>query len=150
MWCVHMNFRPKIAVLLSSHVLRNHAHGCSQSWSLTCVIPEGLCVLSLFLCLKIYSSGIKKSSPCKKKRLLHVSQLWFSPNQDVSYSHNSTQLSFDVFNRDGGVSHRNNILCCKKTQPKKQSVTKQVTNAWTYLFWVIYTGLIRTQRTQFN
>lgn len=149
MWCVHMNFRPKIAVLLSSHILRNHAHGCSQCWSLTCLIPEGLCVLSLCLCLKIYFSGIKMSSPLKKK-ILHVSQLRFSPNQDVSYSDNSTQLSFDVFNCDGGVSHRNNILCCKKTQPKKLCVTKQVTKVWTYLFWVIYTGLIRTQRTQFN
>lgn len=147
MWYVHMNFRPKIAVLLSSHILRNHAHGCSQCWSLTCLIPEGLCVLSLCLCLKIYFSGIKMSSPLNKRSYMYLSSDSLRTRMSLirTILHNSPSMSSTVM-----VESAIETTSTVAKRHNQKSVTKQVTKAWTYLFWVIYTGLIRTQRTQFN
>jgi len=48
-----------------------------------------------------------------KKQILHVSELWLSAYEDVSYPLNFEQLSFNVLNRDCGVGHGDDIFCWK-------------------------------------
>lgn len=83
-----------------------HCMSVSRYAAITVKCALSVCVCVLYRCILL------------KKPILHVSQLWFSPYQDVSYPLNFAQLSFNVLDCNCGVSHGNDILCWKTERAK--------------------------------